>query len=123
MEQITKGRVLLLSMVFALSVCSLNCSTRIKSPRREGRLWNVCVHKIPHLIKTGAEGALAIYAAYLAVDWAIKTHPDLARLLDNPEGLSSQVMKDLLRKGCTMLGLSFLSFKSAEACVYDLDIL
>jgi len=121
-----KNCLICVSIIFALNVSSLTCSVRLKNERRDSRVWNVCIYKIPHLIKIGAEGTLAVYAAYLALDWAMNMQPAVITLINNIEktqGPYIPLLKDLLKKSCTMLGLSFLALKSTEACVQDLDIL
>lgn len=84
------------------------------------RLWNVCTNKLPRFVKCGVEGALALYAGYIAFNWAVDSMPAAQRLVNWQKPIMP-ILKELLYKGCIITGLGTLAYKSTNACLNDAE--
>jgi len=116
-------RILLISTMSALFLGS-TCPSFAAQEKRgtASRVWTACTKKLPRIVKAGAEGAVAAYAAYLAVNWS-KDYviPSADHFLNALSNGKCFVTNGLLKSGTIAAGLALLAWKAGKSCIHDVS--
>ena len=116
-------RIILISAMSALLLSSTCPSFAAREERGTAdRVWTVCTKKLPGIIKAGAKGAVAAYAAYLATYWTKDYVIPSADHFLNAVSNGRWFMPDgLLKSGTIAAGLGLLAWKAGKSCVHDVS--